>query len=167
MTGRRITPTVEGSYTVMPRDIDATHQFWSAFGKAETEFAALGVVLYCQDKGGWVPFTEEELTTFFRAAKASGRIFRFEHLALATELAKEISKAFGRNEKVPDQGAYPLFMTPTEIPWWSRSEPDTFEFLWLDPRDGHLVRKGDDGKYRVTEYFIERCYATSPDLSRN
>lgn len=149
------TPTVEGQYRIMPSAIDATRPFLSAFGKAEVEFVALGIILYCQDKGSWVSFTEAELTAHFRAAKAAGRAFPYHPL----RLLDGNGKPFG-GDRGPDD-AYRLFMSSPNGSAFAGNRPNEFEFFWLSPEEGLLVRKGDDGKYRVTELFIERCFKAS------
>ncbi len=150
------TPTVVGSYRIMPSDIDATKKFLSAFGQAEVEQVALGLVLFCQDKGEWATFTEAELTGHFRAARAAGRTFPYQ----AWDLLGPVGPGGRVGTKTID--AYGLFMSDREAPTWSVTAPDTFRFYWLSPEEGLLVRRGDDGKYRVTELFIERCFKASP-----
>jgi hypothetical protein len=137
------TPTVQGSFRIMPSDIDATRHFFSAFGHAETEFAALGVVLFCQAKGSWTSFTEAELADFFRAARDSGTVFPFN-----SHWSSAMPEVLRADREV---GAARLFMSP-----------DGFRFRDLNPESGLLVRLGRDGRYRVTELFIERCHKSSP-----
>lgn len=150
------TPTVEGSYRIMPSDINTMQPFRTAFGKAEVEWVALGLVLFCQDKGEWATFTEQELTEHFRVARAAGRAFPYE----AFDVFGPVGPGGRMGTKTID--AYCLFMSDHEAPIWSTESPDTFKFFWLSPEEGLLVRKGDDGKYRVTELFIERCLKASP-----
>ncbi len=136
------TPTVEGAFRIMPSDIDATRPFLRAFGKTETESAALGIVLYCQEKGSWVPFAVDELTAHFRATRAAGKVYPYTSI---WKLASD---------------PYYLFMRhPKEQ--WSSVPPDTFLLHRLNPSSGRLERLGPDGKYRVTELFVERCHQSS------
>lgn len=151
------TPTVEGRYRIMPSDIDATQPFLRAFGKAEVEHVALGLILYCQDKGGWVPFTEAELTAHFRTARAAGRTFEYR-IMMTDEDARTL---FGPDVKVR-RDAYDLFMSSRYESTFAGGRPDEFKFYWLSPEEGLLVRKGEDSKYRATELFIERCFKASP-----
>lgn len=51
-------------FPVQPRDIYAKEIFWEAFGHRETEISALFIVRFCQERGGWVPFTHEEIDAF-------------------------------------------------------------------------------------------------------
>lgn len=50
---------------IQPDDIDTGRHFWEAFGHMETEFSARWIVLFCQARGNWSPFTEEDLETFY------------------------------------------------------------------------------------------------------
>lgn len=55
---------VEGvGYNVQPKDIDISGRFplLSTFGHRETELAAIFIISFCQQKGGWVAFTYREL----------------------------------------------------------------------------------------------------------
>jgi hypothetical protein len=49
---------------ISPKDINAKSHFWEAFGNDETEVSANWIVRYMQEKGKWVPFTEEEIRDF-------------------------------------------------------------------------------------------------------
>jgi hypothetical protein len=48
-------------YPIKPSHINTKEHFWDAFGNVETEASALFIVRLCQEKGGWLPFTKEEL----------------------------------------------------------------------------------------------------------
>jgi hypothetical protein len=148
-----VSPTVEGEFRIMPSDIDATRHFLSAFGQSETEWAALGVVLYCQSKGEWPSFTKDDLTQFFRAARLAGQTFPYY--------------GFAKTAGSAPRDAYHLFMTDHDAPILELGEADVFKFYLLNPGYGSLVRKGDDGRYRVTEWFIMSCYKCSPATTRD
>ncbi len=42
---------------------------------------------------------------------------------------------------------------------WVFNRRNTFPFYWLDNR---LLENGPDGKCRVTDFFINRCFHSSP-----
>lgn len=48
-------------YVVQPGHINTKEHFWDAFGNSETEISARLIVSLCQKKGGWIPFTQEEI----------------------------------------------------------------------------------------------------------
>lgn len=50
-------------YPIRPNDIDIALS--STFGKAEVEEAARNIILFCQQRGGWYPFSLEELSNFY------------------------------------------------------------------------------------------------------
>lgn len=57
--------TPEGAdYSIQPHDIDTSSQFLSSFGDSETEEAARMIVMLCQRKNGWHPFTKLEINAF-------------------------------------------------------------------------------------------------------
>lgn len=61
-------------YLIQPNHIYTGDHFWEAFGNLETETSARHIVRLCQARGGWLPFTKEEIDAF------SGQNFWFNHL---------------------------------------------------------------------------------------
>lgn len=51
-------------YPVQPNHIHTGDHFWEAFGNSETEISARYIVRLCQARGGWLPFTKEEINAF-------------------------------------------------------------------------------------------------------
>jgi hypothetical protein len=66
MLTRIIDGTTEAGkqYPVQPNHIYTGDHFWEAFGNSETEISARYIVRLCQARGGWLPFTKEEIDTF-------------------------------------------------------------------------------------------------------
>lgn len=54
-----------GVLSIAPADINCNGHFWDAFGNSETEISAKYVVRLCQQKGGWTPFSDEEIEEFY------------------------------------------------------------------------------------------------------
>jgi hypothetical protein len=48
-------------YNIQPGHINTGEHFCDAFGNCETEVSARLIVSLCQAKGGWIPFTKEEI----------------------------------------------------------------------------------------------------------
>ena len=59
--------TADMDFDIQPDQIDTPQggHFWDAFGNSETEVSARYVVRLCQEKGGWYPFTREEIEEFY------------------------------------------------------------------------------------------------------
>lgn len=144
-----LSPTVEGPFRIKPHDIDATREFLSAFGMSEPENEALGVVLYCQAKGEWVSFTEDELTAFFQKAADEGRTFPFT--SQFEQVHRQLFESTRRATSYAPVKATDLFM-----------REGTFRMWFLAASGGRLIRRGDDGRWRVTELFIESVHESSP-----
>lgn len=53
-------------YPIQPLNISTTNHFFEAFGNTETEVSARYIVLLCQIKNGWFPFTKQELDEISR-----------------------------------------------------------------------------------------------------
>ncbi|HRY62520.1 MAG TPA: hypothetical protein P5056_02000 [Candidatus Paceibacterota bacterium] len=67
--------TKEGrNYPIRPKHINTKRHFFSAFGRAEPESSAALIVRLCQTRGGWLPFTQEEIDGFI------GKDFYFHDL---------------------------------------------------------------------------------------
>lgn len=58
-------PIAEPNHPITPHMIDASRHFWDAFDHGETEVSANAIVRFMQAKGGWVPFSLQEIATFF------------------------------------------------------------------------------------------------------
>lgn len=57
--------TDPANYPIKPSDIDATKHFFDAFGSTETEISAGHIVVFCQRRGGWSPFTQAEINAHY------------------------------------------------------------------------------------------------------
>lgn len=51
---------------ISPSDINADKHFFGAFGNMETEASAKYIVILCQKKGGWRPFTLKEVEDLYQ-----------------------------------------------------------------------------------------------------
>lgn len=67
------------NFLIKPQDIDTSDRFWDTFGKVETEISARYLVKLAQKKGGWDPFTKEEINAF------SGEDFWFNGLVSSAD----------------------------------------------------------------------------------
>ncbi len=54
------------NYPVQPRHISCLHHFFDAFGNVETDISARHIVGLCKKRGGWFPFTKEEIEGYSR-----------------------------------------------------------------------------------------------------
>ncbi len=54
----------EEGYPIAPGHIGIDEHFFEAFGNTQTEVSARWIVRLCQDRGGWLPFTKEEIDAF-------------------------------------------------------------------------------------------------------
>lgn len=63
---------------IQPRHIDTAEHFFNSFGKMESEHSARLLVCMAQQKGGWFPFTMEEIRAF--AASVTSKLFYFNGL---------------------------------------------------------------------------------------
>ncbi|MBP9822120.1 MAG: hypothetical protein KBC81_01590 [Candidatus Pacebacteria bacterium] len=61
-------------HKIQPSDVDTAEHFWGAFDHNETEISAKWIVRLCRSRGGWLPFTREEIEAFY---SASGRFKNF------------------------------------------------------------------------------------------
>lgn len=52
---------------VKPKHINTKEHFYDAFGNRETEVSAHYVVLLCQQKGEWLPFTIKEIEELYKS----------------------------------------------------------------------------------------------------
>lgn len=121
--------------TIMPSDIDTSRHFFNAFDNMETETSAKWVVRFCQGKGGWVDFTGEEIEAFYN--KDGFCDFQFNRLVSAARVVPQ-----GHGARAFSAGIY------YDGPW--------------EERGGGWIALDRDGKYHITNSFIERCYQAAP-----
>ena len=59
--------TADTNFKIQPCDIDTPPggHFWGAFNNYETEVSARYIVRLCQARGGWQPFTLDEIEAFY------------------------------------------------------------------------------------------------------
>lgn len=81
------------NYPIKPADIDATWHLYEAFGHMETEKSAMCVVRLCQEKGGWFPFTLEEIEAVYQRAGCKG--YYFNRLVEPELIAINAAQVFG------------------------------------------------------------------------
>ena len=67
--------------------------FWDAFDNMETEVSAYYIIALCQEHGGWVPFTYEEIEERYR--KAGHRNFTFNRLVEPGQKVLNAAAVFG------------------------------------------------------------------------
>jgi hypothetical protein len=60
---------------ISPSDINTDKHFFGAFGNTETEASAKWIVLLCQKKGGWYPFTLKEVEDLCQSVGYKGYWF--------------------------------------------------------------------------------------------
>lgn len=53
---------------IRPEHIDTRRHFFEAFDNMETESSANWIVMLCQEKGNWDPFTMAEIEAFYNKA---------------------------------------------------------------------------------------------------
>ncbi len=64
----KIVTSNDSVYPIKPVDIDVEKHFFNAFGNYEREISARWIVRMCQEKEGWVPFTGDDINTFYHAS---------------------------------------------------------------------------------------------------
>lgn len=66
-------------HSVRPGDFNlkSADTLASTFGKAEVERAAKNLIHFCQRRGGWYPFTIEELIAFYKEMGENPRLIFF------------------------------------------------------------------------------------------
>ncbi len=64
-------------YPIEPVHIHSEAPLWDAFGNMETEVSARFIVRLCQAKGGWFPFTKEEIDVQSREDYRFNRLIEF------------------------------------------------------------------------------------------
>jgi len=117
-------PIAQPDHEIQPSAINTDQHFWDAFDHSDTEVSAKWIVRLCQKLGGWVPFSLEQLQSFYETGRGKKEIFRFNRLI--------------------DPGSAFSIMRGT---YWT---------------GGGWVVLGEDGLYRVTIDFVERCHRSSP-----
>lgn len=83
---------------ILPSSIDTSQHFWGAFGDSETEDSANFVVRLCQEKGNWLPFTNEEIDALYKKTNEKSE-FKFNSLVDSTN-----KRQFGGGKSVVDGG---------------------------------------------------------------
>ncbi len=58
-------------------DLASADTMASTFGKHEVEKAAANIIRFCQRRGGWYPFTVEELIAFYKEVGENPRFIFF------------------------------------------------------------------------------------------
>jgi len=90
---------ITNEFPIQPSDIDVgigkkyKHLF-GAFDNSETEVSANYVVRLCQKKGGWLPFTLEEIEEFYRELGHRDG-FRFNRLIEPGQKVLNAAAVFG------------------------------------------------------------------------
>ena len=84
-----------GVLTITPADINRGEHFWNAFDHNETEISANYVVGLCQEKGGWLSFSEAEIESFYQKSGHHG--YSFNRLV-------EPGAAYHRGERTMEGG---------------------------------------------------------------
>ncbi len=81
------------SFEIQPKDINADRHLWDAFNNMETELSAGYIVRMCQERGGWFPFTQEEIEEFYH--RSSGHTgFCFNRLVEPEMIPRSLARAF-------------------------------------------------------------------------
>jgi hypothetical protein len=84
---------LDGKSSISPKQVDASKHFYDAFRNNETECSAHYIVLLCQQKNGWFPFTEEEINSIYtRLGPGDG--FWFNNLIPSGWIQKEDEKYY-------------------------------------------------------------------------
>jgi hypothetical protein len=117
-------------FPVKPMNVDVSKHFWDAFGNNESECSAHYIVKLCQEKGGWFPFTMEEIETVYRRAGHTN--FYFNWLVDPGRRVTNAAQVFAGD-------------LPKTV-----------------PIGGGWIVKDADGKFHITEDFVNRCYKSSP-----
>lgn len=66
-------------HPIRPKDfsLDSFGALASTFGKSEVEKTARNIICFCQRRGGWYPFTVEELIDFYKEVGEDPRFIFF------------------------------------------------------------------------------------------
>ncbi len=74
-----MTKITDGTFRIVPNDIGMSHRMWDAFGHLETDTSAGWIVMLCQERGTWAPFTQAELDAFYHRVRPN-ESFNFNRL---------------------------------------------------------------------------------------
>lgn len=86
-------------HKIKPKDINTSQHFFDAFDNTETEISAGYIVRLCQKKGGWFPFTKNEIEAFYRE---SGNVnFTFNRLIEPEMVPPSLARAFAGHHDTP------------------------------------------------------------------
>lgn len=74
--------TEKDTFPIQPKDIPSKgwDHLWNAFDNNETEISAAYILLMCQERGNWAPFTFEEINTFYNEKRKTPCHFTFNRL---------------------------------------------------------------------------------------
>ena len=149
---------VDNNFHIRPSDIHVGkgfQRFWDAFGDSETEISASYVVKLCQKKGGWLPFTQEEIEEVYREC-GHHEGFTFNQLvdpqAVLVQPAEEFGKLAAHANLCHGMDPFDASISYTV----SHGKPETVDV------GGGWIAHGSDKKYYVTEEFVTRCFQSSP-----
>lgn len=106
---------------IRPEEVTAV-RLWNAFDNMETEFSARWIVLLCEEMGGWLPFTREQIEALYR--RHGHRGFSFNRLDGNTDwLVKDgdtyqvtdefVGRCYMSSEKCKGKSAQPTTVPPT------------------------------------------------------
>jgi hypothetical protein len=84
---------IDANYPIHPEHINTDEHFFNAFDEYMTEVSANWVVRFCQEKGGWFSFTEQEINLFYNRDKNFGK-FDFNQLCSKEFILKEGDEFF-------------------------------------------------------------------------
>jgi hypothetical protein len=82
---------------INPKEINLEGPLWDTFGNIETERSAWWIVKYCQEKGGWVQFTYEEigqLVKGFRFNQLLSRENKGKYITIENEEYYQVTQLF-------------------------------------------------------------------------
>jgi hypothetical protein len=103
----------DASYPIRPEHISVKGHFWGAFDHNETEVSAKWIVRLCQERGGWLPFTYEQINELY---ERSGKLKRYTFNRLVVQHERSwirqdgdtyhithdfVSRCFGSSPAVP------------------------------------------------------------------
>lgn len=63
------------NFEIQPKDISLENHFFEAFDHTETEVSARHIIRLCQQRGGWFPFTKDEIEAVYNKAGHGGFTF--------------------------------------------------------------------------------------------
>lgn len=88
-------------FVIQPKDISIKHHYYDAFDHHESEVSAIWIVQFCQQRGGWVPFSYQEIEDFYHE-KSKGKLSGFTFNGL-------VDWKFINDESVKDDRGFIVF----------------------------------------------------------